>query len=106
MKIIESNNWLQIYNQSNVIGNSITNFKNIEIVKLTINPNGEVGLHTLPYNVIFFVLKGSPTLLTQNKKITVQKNSTITVELNENRGWINLTNNICEILVIKNLEKK
>lgn len=76
-----------------------------EYVYLTINPRSKLEKHQLPMPVTFFVISGNGELTLDDKVCTATKHDLIKAEANTERGWVNNSDSILELLVVKHFQK-
>lgn len=78
-----------------------------EIVKLEIEPGGKIPAHSLPINVVFYVIKGEGIALVNDEKYVVDLGDVIEVAAHNQRSWSNISDSMLELLVIKQtIDKK
>lgn len=105
MEIISKSDWLEILSANGSTGNKILKTNGNEIVQLSLIENAEIPIHTLPFDVLFYIEKGNPILLNENDTFQCSEKQTVLCNKNEPRGWENNNKNQAEILVIKFMEK-
>ena len=101
MNIIQFEDAVEIFNQQGCVGKKILNSQGLELVHLTVGVNSSITKHALPYPVIFHVLEGSGTLVTNNEIITVKAGTTLECPPDVQRGWENSSSKDLKLLVIK-----
>jgi len=106
MNYVKQNEWTEVLNSSGAKGNLILTDKNIEMVHLFLEPGAEIGLHALPVDVYFFVIKGNPSFITEEKLTKCCKNDVIFIPAEKMRSWKNSGKVKSEILVTKKKEIK
>jgi quercetin dioxygenase-like cupin family protein len=74
-----------------------------EVIHLTLQPGGQMDPHTQPFDVIFYVLQGTGTLIAGDEEVTVSENTCIWLEAGTERCWKNPGEKEVKILVIKYL---
>lgn len=98
---ITPSDWNLIYNTTSASGLIITeNFVNM--VKLNIQPHSVIDEHSLPVDVIFFILNGTGKIKIDEVTFSVKTNDTVSCPSNKMRSWQNDNDSVLEILVIKN----
>lgn len=75
-----------------------------EMVHLALQPGEGMEPHAMPFDVVFFVIEGSGSLLVGEDEITVTENTAVHVEKGATRRWRNAQNKTLRILVNKILE--
>lgn len=91
----------KIYDKNDASGFRIYTDKTKEFVKLEIQPGGFIELHSLPHPVEFYIIKGKGCMLSETEELVVNSGDLIIVRENLERGWRNDSDNLLEILVIK-----
>lgn len=76
-----------------------------EVVHLSLKPGEGMELHTMPFEVIFFVREGCGTLCFDDDEVKGSSGDCIHVEPGVRRGWRNSGRTDLEILVMKLLKK-
>ncbi len=87
----------------NIDGKIMFSNSNVELINLTLPKNELLDLHTNPVDAVFYVLSGKGTLLFENEKIVVEKNSCFEIKKGTRRGWENTGNVELKLLVVKQL---
>lgn len=72
-----------------------------ELIRLVIPPGKAMHSHNNPFDVIFYVMKGSGELTVENEVLMLKSESCIQVETGKNRSWKNLGTDDLIILVVK-----
>jgi len=92
-----------IYNKNNASGFIIHKKNNCEYVRLYLAPGSEIEKHALPFPVTFYVIKGSPDAVVEEKEYNTSEEDLLEIENGVQRGWKNNSASPAEILVIKHL---
>lgn len=75
--------------------------KPLEIVHLKLRPGESIGLHKNPFDVIFYVIEGTGTLVIDEATYEMKCGDTIKIDSSRQRSWANKTNADLRLLVIK-----
>jgi len=73
----------------------------LELIQLTLKPKEVLALHSNPFDVVFYLVKGEGKLSIENESQIIQGYSTIFVEKGKQRGWENTNDEDLVLLVIK-----
>ena len=76
----------------------------LELIHLTLKPGEEVGFHTQPFDVLFYVSEGDGFLRTENKELTGTPGTLMKVTAGVQRSLKNPGTIAMKILVIKLLK--
>ena len=101
MNIISPDKGTEIFNQNGCLGTRLLTAQGIEVVRLTVGARPSVLEHSLPFPVIFYVLDGEGTLLTETGPRVIDAGTTIECPPDSPRGWENRSVTDLNILVIK-----
>lgn len=101
MNIVKFEEGIEIFKQQGSVGKKLLTSQSVEIVHLAIGANSTVAKHALPYSVIFHVLEGSGTMITEDESFTVGAGTTIECPPDIQRGWENPSSSALKLLVIK-----
>lgn len=74
-----------------------------EIVFLRLSSGEEIKPHTHQMKAIFFVVSGKVQFIVDSNEFTVEPNELLSVRAEQSRSIKNLSANIAEVLVIKQL---
>ena len=85
----------------NLDGRTMYSEKNIELVHLKLKPGESLELHKNPFDVVFYILKGSGVLTVDQKSKEFNSFASIEVKSTSLRAWENKSNSDFEVLVIK-----
>jgi quercetin dioxygenase-like cupin family protein len=77
----------------------------IEVIHLTLKPGEQIGEHTQPFDVIFYVLAGQGNLTAGEENLQGIENTLIFVPAGTPRGWKNPGTVYFKELVIKELAR-
>jgi len=91
-------------NPHNIEARKVYNNENLEVVHLILQPGEHLAKHSLPVNVLFFIIEGTGIIEIENKMQRLSKNMFIEVLANIDRGWKNDTDKLLKILVVKVLK--
>lgn len=80
----------KIYEIPGVKGYRIVNQGKAEVVTLEIETDGEIELHALPVDILFYINSGEGLLYKGTENIKIKKNEKIFVEAGKERGWKNI----------------
>ena len=94
-----------VFNQNEVIGRSITEVGDNELVHLSLGIGKTVPEHILEIDVTFFVITGNGTILIDGKKYKASMKDVIFVKSGSHRGWINDGETVLELFVVKKINK-
>lgn len=72
-----------------------------ELVRLVIPPGKNMHSHDNPFDVIFYVMKGSGELTVEDEVLALNSESCTQVEAGKNRAWKNPGTDDLIILVVK-----
>lgn len=101
--IIKKEENKQIYNSNGASGFLIANSNKCEFVRLNLQAGSIIDIHSLPFPVTFYVVKGKPEVIFGENSEMVECGDLIELPAGTNRGWKNSSNADAEILVIKHL---
>jgi mannose-6-phosphate isomerase-like protein (cupin superfamily) len=101
MKIIKIDELELVANPHNVEARKVYENDYAEVMHLTLKPGEHLIKHQLPVDVFFFILEGSGIIEMGDEQQKVERNSLIEGPANVPRGWINNTNDLLKILVVK-----
>ena len=73
----------------------------VELVHLTLKPTEEISLHSNPFDVIFFILEGSGTIVFEDSAFPVGVNTSVYIEKDKLRGMKNSSRKSFRVLVTK-----
>jgi quercetin dioxygenase-like cupin family protein len=77
--------------------------KDIELINLTLKPGEILANHNNPFDVIFYVLRGTGIFTIDNQETEIIENSCFEVKTGIERGWKNNSSKNLNLLVIKKL---
>lgn len=103
MMIIKKGDNSAIYNVEGASGFMIHNQNSCEYVRLTLEPGSKIEKHYLPFPATFYIIKGNPTAVINEKTYETGEGDLLEVDKDVHRGWHNNKNTTAEILVIKHL---
>ncbi|HNW75893.1 MAG TPA: cupin domain-containing protein [Bacteroidales bacterium] len=72
-----------------------------EVVHLTLKPGEGMELHSMPFEVVFFVREGEGTLRIEEERLHAIAGDCIHVEHGVKRGWKNNSDQLLKVLVLK-----
>jgi quercetin dioxygenase-like cupin family protein len=72
-----------------------------ELIHLVLGPDEILPLHSNPFDVIFYVLKGSGLLTVEGESSTLRIHDTVDVPAGKQREWKNQGKEELKLLVIK-----
>ncbi|MCX6257494.1 MAG: cupin domain-containing protein [Bacteroidia bacterium] len=75
--------------------------ENAELIHLRLKPGESIDLHSNPFDVVFYVLKGTSTLYVNGDKAVLEADDTIYVKGGVMRGWTNHSTDEFRLLVVK-----
>ena len=81
----------EIFSNESSVGLHLASTPSNDYVKLTIASNGEIGNHTLPLDIHFFIIEGEGLLLVDKIEYIMKKDDMITVPADTLRSWQNST---------------
>jgi mannose-6-phosphate isomerase-like protein (cupin superfamily) len=85
----------------NIFARKMYSSDKIELINIVLKPNEKIDKHKNPQKVIFYVLQGKGTIVIEEETKEIFCNACIEVDPNENRTWINTSNEDLYLLVIK-----
>ena len=72
-----------------------------ELIHLTLDPGDKMELHSMPFEVIFFVREGGGTLAFEREQVNASAGNCIHVDPGILRGWQNTGTTPLKLLVMK-----
>ncbi|MCT4604033.1 MAG: cupin domain-containing protein [Marinifilum sp.] len=91
----------EVLNADKANGYLLANTSHADFVELHIQPSGVVPAHALPIDVCFYVVAGSGTIHIEQEETKASTGDIIEVNKNLQRSWINHTDSLLKLLVIK-----
>lgn len=82
-------------------GHILLNNRNVQLVHLMLKPGESIDPHVNEKDVIFYILEGEATFLSDNTEHHVSKDDCIKIEGGINRGFQNKSDSAFKLLVIK-----
>ena len=101
--IIKKEDNSSIYDKEGATGFLIHNRNNCEYVRLIIEPDSGIEQHSLPFPITFYILKGSPTAIVDDKYYETNEGDLLEVDKDIQRGWRNNSGTAAEILAVKHI---
>jgi quercetin dioxygenase-like cupin family protein len=101
--IIKPEDFKLVYQKDGAEGHSIINNNEIEFVELKLNPGAEIALHSLPFQVYFYVIEGTGNLQIEETLSIVETNSLAICKAHAQRAWKNEMSEPLRLLVVKQL---
>lgn len=78
---------------------------NVELVELTIKHGGLVPEHSLPMEVVFYVVSGKGKLVVEEKEWEMQPGDSVKVKANCKRIWSNNAKADLKLIVMKHFNE-
>jgi quercetin dioxygenase-like cupin family protein len=72
-----------------------------EIVHLSLQPGESIPVHTNPFDVVFYIIEGIATLITDNSSQELCQDNTVFIDQQTNRGLENNSDKMLRLLVFK-----
>lgn len=85
----------------NLDGRKMFTNSKVELVHLTLKPNEEIAPHSNPFDVIFFILEGQGKIFFEGEEVMVEKDTSIYIEKDKQRGMKNISEKPFRVLVTK-----
>jgi mannose-6-phosphate isomerase-like protein (cupin superfamily) len=85
----------------NLDGRKMYTGEKAELIHLNLNSNEEVGLHSNPFDVVFYILEGEGLVNIEGDSILVKANNSIFIEKDKQRGMTNTGSKYLKVLVFK-----
>lgn len=85
----------------NLDGRKMFTNEKTELIHITLKPQEEIELHANPFDVVFYILEGSPEVLLENQSSLASPNSLLFIEKDKQRGLRNNSNENVRVLVVK-----
>ncbi len=90
-----------VFDQKGAKGYKLADTAFNELVKLELELGAEILEHALPMHVTFYVIKGEGIALVNGTASLCKQGDVVVVAKNEQRGWKNESDNLLELLVVK-----
>jgi quercetin dioxygenase-like cupin family protein len=101
MKIVEVKNVQSKPNPHGVDARSISDTESAQVVHITLQPGESLKKHITPVDVIFYVLEGQGVVEIGEERMEVVEDTLIESPAKIPHRWLNESNIIVRILVIK-----
>ncbi|WP_129410017.1 cupin domain-containing protein [Marinitoga lauensis] len=85
----------------NFDGRKLYTSKKVELVLISLESGEKINKHSVPFDTIFFISKGSGVIELENENILVKENDMMYCDKNRPHGVINNSNEKFNVLVIK-----
>ncbi len=85
----------------NLDGRKMFTNSKVELVHLILKPNEEIAPHSNPFDVIFFILEGQGKIFFEGEEMIVEKDTSIYIEKDKQRGMKNISEKSFRVLVTK-----
>lgn len=85
----------------NLDGRILYTSDRFEVVHLTLDPGEGMDLHSMPFEVVFFVREGKGTLAFEREQVTASAGNCIHVAPGVMRGWKNSGTTRLKLVVMK-----
>lgn len=92
---------IEVLKTENVEGYKLAETEFNEIIELELHATGIVDAHSLPINVVFYVVKGTGIITIDGELFNAHEGDVIEVKANAQRSWKNENNELLKLLVIK-----
>lgn len=78
----------------------------LEAILLTLTAGETMPVHKNPFDVLFIGIAGQATMVTPEQQLDLSPGESIFVTADEQRGWKNLSDSPCRIMVVKILTRQ